>query len=202
MRLNETFAISSVSCAALLFAQIAIAQTSRTDPPSRWRTYASKAGRFSVDLPGTPEEKDGCMILGTHLNGGQLKANRDMIGYIIMYIDPPTAVHPGLHGADEEQRLTRVARGLKHDFFGLCPLQVLSEKKLSVGKHPGMEIRTKATLKITFGKLELTSFAFLADFRVYVAGDREFILIGMRPTLMDNFPQETERFFNSFKPAD
>jgi len=103
--------------------------------PAGWRVFTSKEGRFSIAMPGMPEEKKQRVTAAT----GNLDVflftieGKNDSAYVISYTDLPAAdAAPGT----EEKRLDFAREGAVDRARG----KLRSEKKIELDKHPGREL--------------------------------------------------------------
>jgi hypothetical protein len=149
-------------------------------------TFISKAGRFSVLLPGKPAEKTAKVQAGgqdaeLHI----FSATADSRSHVVTYSDYPA----GVVGADKEKFLAGV---VERNVERLKAGKLTANEKVSLGKgkHPGRDVR-----------VELPDKKRLYRARVYLVGDRLYQVVVLGPTDAVK-GKEADDFLNSFAVTD
>ena len=141
-----------------------------------WRPYSSATGRFSVTVPGTPEQKTTPMntALG-RVDLVQFIVSSEGGVYMVAYSDYPGIVGPG------DEVLSGTASGLMSGFGGTTQ----EDQKISLDGHPGRLVRGQSP-----------QFSVVA--RVFWMRPRLYQLITVMPR---NKPHsdEVDRFLSSFR---
>ncbi len=133
-------------------------------------SFAPPGGGFSVQMPGTVEERAGDN--GTHM----FLSGEDNDAYIVAYTDLQKSSE-----ANADELLDNARNGLLAD----GKRKLISEKKITVEGHPGRDLRT------------ITQSGFNTRFKIVVKGKRLYQIGVVIPK--DKTPQpDTTSFFNSF----
>lgn len=124
-----------VRSAEVLKAQAAPAPEKPPEPPPGWKVYQSEKGGYSVWLPGTPtESQTGVATKSGERKMSQAKFNDIASGltFLVSNADFGDKVFP-----DAEQALDAARDGAMTQ----SRAKLLSESRISLGIHPGREIR-------------------------------------------------------------
>lgn len=155
----------------------------------RWEEFSSKAGRFSVLLPGTPKEHvrpvgAGAIKGNTHIFELQLSAL-----YLVLYTDvPATAV--------EGPALLKAVLDTSRDIiFKQYGTRILEEKEITLGEFPGRYVKMEARAEVVI------------RMKTYVARNRVYSLILFKKEARapsglvraSDFDEAAAKFLDSFK---
>jgi len=151
------------------------------DAGKDWKPFLSKDGGYEVLVPGIPLEsiqiaKTGLGTLEVKMLLVELK--KENAAFVVSFADFPEGA---FKGADDDKRLNFAKTGAVTSAKG----KLKSEKKITLGKHPGRE------LLIENDKGALRTRLYAVDMRLYqtiVSGSKTFV-----------FGKEAERFLDSFK---
>jgi hypothetical protein len=152
-------------------------------PPAGGGTaFAPTGGQFSVEFPAGSVKQSSQKLQGpagtTTLGSFVLETNGGRNAYFVMYTDMPGKV------ADTDQALEGGVNGMK------TKGTVKSVQKISLGAYPGRE----AILD-----LNDAGFRGTGKFRLYLAGNRLFVVAVAGPDDQFLNSPQAEQFFNSFK---
>jgi hypothetical protein len=112
-----------LSALLLLGCNAALAQT--------WSEYRSAAGRYRVEMPGTPElSSDPIKVGDAQVPLYEATLDLNAVAYIVSYIDYPSAV---LANATPDQALLAARDGAAK------PHKLLADKAIMLGDSPGRE---------------------------------------------------------------
>jgi hypothetical protein len=93
-----------------------------------WATYESEAGRFRVDMPGTPEESQQTSPMGNPLSVAMLVTTS--AAYMVMFADPPPNTRSALPEAEVLEKI-RDAHAQGHT--------LLRDRPITIAGNPGRE---------------------------------------------------------------
>lgn len=128
--MRTRLAVTAVAV-SILAASAAVAQA--------WKTYASKAGGFSVLMPGTPQyqKKPAPTAVGElMLHNFAVSTNRGATAYIVSYTDYPAAV---ASQTSPEKMLVGARDGQLKNLQATAT----SDKEITVSGHPGRDVQFK-----------------------------------------------------------
>jgi hypothetical protein len=188
-------ALSSGSAALIFSALSAVVSppsaSNSTSPPARpavkaefvknqtksvWQPFTPQQGKFTVLMPGVPEETQKAGVSGFEVNRSQ-----DSVIYGVSYIDFPIAPK------DREGGVTEVFVGTKTGFEENRHVLV-SDRAVELQGHPGREMKfTRADGVVT-------------HCRVYVVNQRLYLVVA-RTTREQALAKSIEGFLNSFQIA-
>ncbi len=153
-----------------------------------WEEFESGEGAFMVTMPGTPSVQTSVLntpagALDLHLFSGEV--NR--IRYVVGYCDYPERV---ARFVNNERLLEDVREGTLSAARGT----LIGEAPVSLGTHPGKEIRMKLPDSLMEGGGGYRS-------RLFVVGPRLYQIAVSAPDDRA-FTAEADSFFNSFRLTD
>jgi len=154
------------------------------EPATKAGRFASKAGRFTIEMPGEPKEQINKIdtALGPidlHLFVFSPDPN---IVYIASYADYPEDV---IKKSDSEKMLNGARDGAVKNING----KLDREKKITIDKHPGRDISIVADQAMARVRM------YLVDARLY-----QVILVSTSKESVTS--KDAEKFLDSFKLAD
>jgi hypothetical protein len=148
---------------------------------TEWREYRSEAGRFSVLMPGMPQESAAKFVSGSSFSGTtggrSVDTEEPEVAYSVRWADFPGAAPPPAGEVFRRRAMLGV----------LIDSTVRGEKDLVMGGWPGRE--------------EIEDYpddGRSARSRKFLVGHRLFELLWSGPTGRESSP-EAERFFESFR---
>lgn len=152
---------------------------------SPWKDFHSKAGGFSVSMPGTPVEKRQAY----HTQAGPIEAHfftvetdRGSLVYMVVYGDYPEA----LMAANDKEMLLDAARdGAVGNIRGT----LLGDRSISMEGHPGRELQVLSS----DGRLAL-------KMRIFLVNNRQYQVVAVTPREARS-PEDRDRFLDSFRLA-
>ena len=149
-----------------------------------WSEYASDDGRFSVLMPGSPDEQT--QAISTPVGSIDLHifmVEKPDIAYMVAYSDYPQVVV-------EKATTDEVLEGARNGALAKIQGRLLSEDVISYDEHSGREIEFTAMDGIGLGRAVIL----LADNRLY-----QVLAVGAK----DSFPKnDVKRFIDSFEMWD
>lgn len=173
--------VRSVLAAALLVGiptggfRISPAIAQAAPQASVWQSFSSETGRFSVLMPGTPQQQTDADL---HLF--EVERPQDEVRYSVAYQDFPTAI-PTTE-ADLQQAFNQLRRTIEQEDG-----TITAESRLTLGGYPGIEF------KIRFPKEGATGQA-----RVFLVKQRVYSLV-VKTSNGKNLTKSMEGFFRSFQ---
>lgn len=156
-----------------------------SSPAENWQEFTSQQGQFSVSMPGEPTEeiepasdRNGNTESGSFL----LELQGDTLGYGVFYKNLPNAPN-----SSDAAQLKEFFDGFRDDFVqnGVLEGNLIQERDISLENYLGRE-------------LEVTGSEGFIKMRVYLVEKRLYLLLAASQT-KEAFPQDGDRFFNSFK---
>jgi hypothetical protein len=155
--------------------------TSSTD--GDWKTFTSQEGKFSVDMPGTPEEDN--QTTSTEL--GDLTLHSFSLAgngpeYAVIYTDYPEAVASANPADILNGAITGAAQGS----------EVMNQTTIDVQGHPGVQ-----------GEFENSAGANYVWYKAIMANERQYqLIVATSQQAKDQYEDEAIRFLDSFKLTD
>ncbi len=114
-----------------LVAATGFAQTAAT-----WKPFVAKQGRFKVEVPGTPKySKSDAGTPKQPLAMHSYSYEDKLTAYVVIYSDHPEGAK---HKVTPQDLLKSARQGLLED---VKPDKISSERKISVQKRPGLEVK-------------------------------------------------------------
>ena len=169
------------SVAVLIVAMRAISGVA--DEPTEWKEFASKDGRFTVLMVGTPKQYK--LDTESDFGKGVLNMNSIQLGktmYAANYCDFPAEIKKaGLKQVYDSSR-----DGAAANLEG----KLASEKDLKLGEHPGREIQ----IAVQGGKRLFRARVYLIDQRLY-----QVVVFGTKEAATS---KDADKFLDSFKLAE
>jgi hypothetical protein len=171
-----------------LLAPALVAEDKKPDPKDAKTpaTFVSKAGRFSVLVPGKPAEKTATVKVGGESAELHIfSATADGRSQVVTYSDYPA----GVVGADKEKFLAGV---VERNVGRLKGGKLTANEKVTLGKgkHPGRDVR-----------VELPDKKRLYRARFYLVGSRLYQVVVLGPADAVK-GKEADDFLNSFAVAE
>lgn len=170
-------------CLLFLVACLGWSTLTRAEDPA-WKTFTSKAGRFSISLPGKPAEMKQQVSAPT----GKLElhfftvAPAEGSAYVLYYYDYPK-------GAIKEDKREGLIESVCDGYVKQVGGKQVARTKVTLGKekHPGREVVVEMPEKKQFYRA-----------RVYLAGNRLYQVMTMGP---NDFARgkKADEFFDSFR---
>jgi hypothetical protein len=152
------------------------------DPPE-WKEFASKEGRFTVLMPGTPKQNKA--DTESDFGKGVLYMNVMQIGKVMYganYCDYPAEV--------KKASIKKIYDASRDGAVANMKGKLDSEKDIKLGEYPGREIR----IEVAEGKYLFRARVYLVEQRLY-----QVVILG---TPEDATSKEADKFLDSFKLAD
>lgn len=143
-----------------------------------WANFASKEGRFSVDLPGVPKPEK----LPDGTTKFQVESGDSV--YIVVYVDLKSAV-------TEADAITRVLEASRDAEVKVLDGKIDSEKRITLADKPGLQVNLSLPDPKFPGGGSAIERYYLTGNRVY-----EVVVITKNPKLDE---KEFARFLDSFK---
>lgn len=191
---SPKFLVPLMLCGVLLGSHSALTQTAQaqsTRQPTTstqtaavsWQAFTPDTGGFEVLMPASPTPR----VQSLNTPAGEIKTyfysvslEGGKVNYTVSYVDLPQAAI----GVPANLLLEAVSGGLAGD----DRVKVLSEQSISLGSHPGRELKIEST-----DKSLIRHRAYLVNGRVYQIGVEV-------PTAQEKaLSSDVERFLNSFK---
>jgi hypothetical protein len=136
---------------------------------AKWKEFTWAEGKCAILLPGTPKERKNALEL---IEGEGI--------YLLSYHDIKGLKEGG------EDLVKKIFDGTRDELLKSFGGKLLSEKKLTLGKHPGRELQVEVK---ALGVYRV---------RVYLVGERMYQIIVMGPKALTD-SKETEKLLESFK---
>jgi hypothetical protein len=151
--------------------------------PGRWREYSNQEGKFSVLLPGKPDET----VQNVDTAAGAITTYRYQIdsnntSFAVAYTDYPADL---ISLSNPEELLNEAREGALSNIQG----KLLEEQQVKVNGFPGRHLRIESS----GSKMMLEARIFLVDSRLYQ------VLAAYRTGSVED--REITKFLNSFKLA-
>jgi hypothetical protein len=170
---------------ALAIAVLLTCQAADAAGPPAWQDATSTEGGYTVQFPGKPGQEN----VNFPTDEGVAKMVRQYAedarknNYQAAHIDYPAAYVKRLTGRGV---VKDTMKGMTAPFGA----KVSAEKELTLGKHPGVEFSAGFRLK----EVDITVAG-----RIYVVGDRGYMLLVMGRKGREPSAEEIGTFFKSFK---
>jgi hypothetical protein len=164
----------------LLLCLAIVATPLHADDKPEWKEFATKEGRFKVQMPGTPEHKK--LDAESDFGKGVLHMNTVQAGktmYGANYIDYPATIKK----VPVKQLFDSSRDGAAANLDG----KVVKEKDIKLGDHPGREIH----IEVGGGKQLFRVRVYLVEQRMY-----QVVILG---TTMAATSKEADKFLDSFQ---
>ncbi len=145
--------------------------------PAGWMTFTSKAGRFSISLPGTPAERS--QFVGLLKVTKFIAENKKDLACVVSYCDFPEA---DVKSSTVQKRLDQARDGAVASVAGLAK----DEKATLLGGHPGRDFAIEKA-----GVVIVRMRIYVVDRRVY-----QILALGPAPVLAS---KEISLFLDSFR---
>jgi hypothetical protein len=144
-----------------------------------WTTYKSEAGRYRIDMPGTPRLSAPLITLedGSTVPNNQAAVDAGPIGYVVTYIDYPGNSLP-------DQAASRILRRARDGSAN--GHRLLRDKPITIAGNPGREYVIARTTNFT-----LVVRSTLVDNRLYQ-------MIYAAPGQTEPTSPDVQRFLDSF----
>ena len=153
------------------------------DDKPEWKEFSSKDGRFTVLMPGTPEQEQA--DTESDFGKGVLHMNTVQAGKVMYgahYCDFPAKIKK----APTQQVFDSSRDGAVDNLDG----KLADEKEIKLGDYPGREIR----IEVAGGKRLFRVRVYLVDQRLY-----QVVVFGTKATATS---KEADKFLDSFTLAD
>ena len=173
----------------LLFLAAAVHSGSslRTRSRSDWRTFVSKAGAFTVNIPGVPTADSTTMTAeGSSLVMYTYKAQHDSIRYVVTYADYPAEIFRGDTAVEE------FLLGAVHGIVSGAKGNLLESRPIAMNGHVGRDVRIEVPVS------DIAPEGGSIRLHLYVVGNRMYQL-GIFARRNGAFGPKTAQFLESFK---
>ena len=146
-----------------------------------WETFESDTGRFSILFPGAPEKETESVptTIGTIKTEFFMVEQKDM-AYSVNYADYPAEV---VAASDTRAMLDGARMGAMANVNG----ELLSEKEISLGGHPGREI-----------EIEIADEDIIIRARFYLVENRLYVIQALSKESKASSP-DIDEFLDSFE---
>ncbi len=167
----------------LLFLAAAV-HSARADD---WRTFVSKAGAFTVNIPGVPTADSTTMTAeGSSLVMYTYKAQHDSIRYVVTYADYPAEIFRGDTAVEE------FLLGAVHGIVSGAKGNLLESRPIAMNGHVGRDVRIEVPVS------DIAPEGGSIRLHLYVVGNRMYQL-GIFARRNGAFGPKTAQFLESFK---
>jgi hypothetical protein len=182
--------IAGAVCTTVLFGESGTAQTTKTNDTARWKTYTSKEGRFTVDMPGEPKVKGNSVTLS--MNPNKSLSDGDAV-FCVAYLD--LREDTPLKGASDDETLDKAIDMVANK---MMKGEIKSEKRLELDKHPGREVQILRKT-MTDGTTVVNNLDLNYNMIIIISQNRLYTVYRACSQSKDSTPEDGRKFLASFK---
>jgi hypothetical protein len=158
-------------------------------PSREWKSLSDSQGKFTVEMPGTPEKashdmpiKSGTMTFNSYIVDMPEKAKF----FMVCYVDYPPGTSDGSVASAHDVMDKYVAGGARKK-----NLKLEKKSQITLGNHPGQEYL-----------FDEPKYGDKSSWRVYLVGNRLYQLVASWSPKGEEPSADAQRFLKSFQLAD